>query len=289
MGNAKFWYYPNPAGNRLVTIDMGEGLAEMFSEFRKDADGGISLDGNSFRSVGLTQEIITIQRDRMILGIDKAMEYRALQAHLDNGNVCSFSADSSKAWCGYVLTNPLSSGSTTVQVSNNPFSSFVGSNILAADDYVIFDTKPPAAITEANKISSLSSGFSASNGGTITLDRKCAFRYDVDTFVRWFRFIPIAKRPIEDIGRSIITNEHGMLYSLELRLEIDYAGWFSFIPAYPDKTNEVFAFPDENGSDYYEAGLIGLDGAISGRYSVKDVDVGGLSSNEYYGSHVRGN
>jgi len=266
---------------------MGEGLAEMFSEFRKDADGGISLNGHSYRSVGLTQEIITIQRDRMILGVDKAMEFRALQAHLDNGNVCSFSADSSKAWCGYILTSPLSSGSTTVEVSNNPFSSFVGSNVLAADDFVIFDTQPPAAITEANKISSLSAGFSSSNGGTLTLDRGCAFRYDIDTFVRWFRFIPIAKRPIEDIGRSIITNEHGLLYSLELRLEIDYASWFSFVPAYPDKVNELLSFPDEEGSDYYEAGLVGLDKVIADR--IKEVDVGGLGSHEYYGSHVRGN
>ena len=251
MGNAKFWYYPY-SGNRLVTIDMGEGLAEMFSEFRKDADGGISLNGHSYRSVGLTQEVITIQRDRMILGADKAMEFRALQAHLDNGNVCSFSADSSKAWCGYVLTSPLSSGSTTVEVSNNPFSSFVGSNVLAADDFVIFDTQPPAAITEANKISSLSAGFSASNGGTLTLDRGCAFRYDIDTFVRWFRFIPIAKRPIEDIGRSIITNEHGLMYSLELRLEIDYASWFAFIPTGPEKIRETVVFPDDTGVDYYE-------------------------------------
>lgn len=291
MGNAKFWYYPNPAGNRLVTIDMGEALAELFSEWRKDADGGISLDGSSYRSVGLTQEIVTIQRDRMALGEDLAHKFRALQSHLDNGYTCSFSADSAKAWCGYLKTSPLNSGSTSIQVSSNPFNSFVGSNVLASDDYVAFDTQPPAAINEISKIASLSSGFSATNGGTITLSRGTAFRYDVDTWVRWYRFWPVMKRPIEDIGQNIINNEHGMLWSLNLRLEVDYGGWFAFMPPGFDKIDELVVFPSETGSDYYESGFAGLDIQVSDRMTsnIKQVDVGGLDSNQYYGSHVRRN
>ena len=259
---AKFYYYPYPAGNRLETITLDDGLAEMFSEFRKDADGGTSLDGASYRSVGLTQEIITIQRDRFKGGENLGHQLRALQNHLDRGYTCSFSADDTKSFCGYLLTSPCPSGSTSIQISGNPFASFVGSNILAADDFIVMETQPPAAIAEENKIASVAAGFTSSSGGTLTLDRGCSFRYEKDTWIRWHRFLPIARRPIEDIGRSIVTNEHGLLYSLEIRLIIDYAGWFAFIPAGPEKIQESVVFPDAGGTPFYESGLTGLDRKI---------------------------
>jgi len=285
---AKFFYYPYPAGNRLEVIEI-DTIGEMYSEFRKDGSGGTSLDGASYRSVGLTQEIITIQRDRMKGSEDLAHKFQALQTHLDKGYTCSFAQDDTKAFCGYLLTSPLNSGSTSLEVSGNPFASFVGSSVLSAGDYIVMETQPPASIYEINKVSSVSAGFSSTNGGTITLDRPCSFRYDQDTWIRFYRFLPICKRVLSDIGKNMITNEHGLLWSLEIRLEIDYAGLFSFIPMGPEKTQETIVFPDETGSDYY-SGFEGLDLQMVGRREsqINQVDLEGINTAEYFGSQVRG-
>ena len=39
-------------------------------------------------------------------------------------------------------------------------------------------------------------------------------------FARWYRFWPILKRPQEDIGTPMITNEGGRLFSLSVRLVV---------------------------------------------------------------------
>jgi hypothetical protein len=70
MGNAKFFYYPEPHGSfaHPVILDLGEALGEMYSDMITEAVDAISLTGSMSRSVGRMQEIVTIQRDRMVLG-----------------------------------------------------------------------------------------------------------------------------------------------------------------------------------------------------------------------------
>ena len=48
--------------------------------------------------------------------------------------------------------------------------------------------------------------------------------------MRHYRFHPVLKRLPSDIGKSIVTNEHGLLWSLELRLTPDYENYFAFHP-----------------------------------------------------------
>ena len=57
MGNAAFWFYPS--GAHLVTINLGEQLGELFTDFEVDAATGTSLSGRMRRVVGLQREIIT--------------------------------------------------------------------------------------------------------------------------------------------------------------------------------------------------------------------------------------
>ena len=52
MGNAKFFYYPQPDGRHLVEIDMQELIAELQSDISHDAVDGITQGGGIFRSVG---------------------------------------------------------------------------------------------------------------------------------------------------------------------------------------------------------------------------------------------
>ena len=67
MGTAKFYFFPFPDGLRLETIDIGEGLAEFFTDMQVVANDGIGFDGSIKRSVGSIREVLTIQRDRMKL------------------------------------------------------------------------------------------------------------------------------------------------------------------------------------------------------------------------------
>tara|TARA_R100000654_G_scaffold47908_1_gene74088 strand:+ start:120 stop:947 length:828 start_codon:yes stop_codon:yes gene_type:complete len=228
MGTAKFYFFPFPDGLRLETIDIGEGLAEFFTDMEVVANDGIGFDGSIKRSVGSIREVLTIQRDRMKLSEDLAHRFRSLQNHLDRGHSVAFSADSSKTFCGFTINQP-TSGDTIIHVSGNPFFSMVGNNDISTNDYMTIETGNPGMITETRKVSA-NNVTSFSSGGSITVDPAISFSYPQGTFCHYYRFYPCLKRPLEDLGKNIITNEHGQLWSLDLRLVVDYELLFSFRP-----------------------------------------------------------
>ena len=151
MGNAKFYYYPQPDGRRLVGLDLGEGLAELFSDIQIDAIDGIARDSSQFRSLGMSREIITIQRDRMSGGEDLAIKLFALQNHLDRGFSVSFTADSSYSWA-YPLKKAPESADSAIGVGANPFQDMLGSITPQADQYMVLETESPLGIKEKIKI-----------------------------------------------------------------------------------------------------------------------------------------
>ena len=283
MGNAKFYFYPEPSGNKLVTIDLGEALGELFSEWQKDVSDGVAYDGSIFRTIGRTQEVINIQRDRMSGGFETARKFRALQNHLDRGFACSFSADSDNAFIFPVTSSPVISGDTIVQVGSNPFRNFVGTNVPAANDYMVMETGSPASICEQVKVSA--TDVTAANGGRLTFSEGLNFAYDRPAFVRWHWFWPVLRRPASDVGKSIITNEHGLLYSLDLRLIVDYSGLFAFHRTEP---REVFPFISESDDDvspYETRELFGLDTGI--RVTEDQLGVYGAEELRYMDMYLR--
>jgi len=236
MGNAKFYFTPEPYGSlngaELVTIDLGEALGEMYSDISVEAVDAVSLTGSIQRSVGRTQEIVTIQRDRMIGGEDLAIQFHALQNHLDRGYSVSFAADSAKAYC-FPVRGTLNNTSKTLNLYANPFSNFTGiSAIPAIGDYCTLETSSPAMIQEMLKIKTVSA---TAQGGTVESVDGVKFQYDQPAFLRHYRFYPVLKRPQSDIGQSIITNEGGRLFSLSIRLVVDYEVLYS---AHPDTVGE---------------------------------------------------
>jgi len=273
MGNAKFWFYPMPAANHLVEIDMGEGLAELFSEYRKDIQEAIALNGSRYRTVGLTTEIITIQRDRMVLGETLASKFRALQNHLDRGYMCSFCSDSAKAWIAPLSTMPLNGGSASFDVMANPFQNIVGTNIPTVNDYLVMETGSPASVAEQIKISAISA--TAIAGGLVVPNDPINFTYKSDTWVRYYRFWPCLKRPAEDAGRPIITNEHGALWSLELRLVVDWGALYSYHPGVYE-SDYKFPFIESGDTESpYSRERFGLDGGVTqaGRFSLGGLEI----------------
>lgn len=227
MGNAKFFYYPQPDGRHLVEIDFQQLIAELQSDISHDAVDGITQGGGIFRSVGRGGEAITIQRDRMNLGEDLAIQFDALQNHLDRGYSCMFMTNHDKAWAA-ALSSPPQAGLFTVNVKDAVFSAITGTGVIpVAGDYVVIETDNPPYIREVQKIQSIS--VTAASGGSVTFTKRLNFDYsNRPVFMRYYRFWPLLKRPQSDIGTPIITNENGRLFSLNLRLVVDYQALFAF-------------------------------------------------------------
>ena len=229
--SAKFFFYPQPSGRRLRTIDLGEDLGEMYSDILIDAVDGVSYAGGIQRSVGRTQEIVTIQRDRLLGGEDLAYQFEALQNHLDRGYSVMFAADHTKMFC-YPLKGNHNSGTGRLKLGYPPFLQFVDSSIVnkypSVGDYMTIETMSPRMIREKVKITA--NGNMSDTGGRLGVSRRLDFAYRRRAFIRSERFYPILKRPQADIGQAIITNEGGRLFSLSLRLVVDHEALFAFHP-----------------------------------------------------------
>tara|TARA_R100000734_G_scaffold14723_2_gene10871 strand:- start:8739 stop:9584 length:846 start_codon:yes stop_codon:yes gene_type:complete len=233
MGNAIFYYYPQPDGNKLVTIDLGDPLGQLFSDIEWNADTGVTLSGKMRRVNGMTRERVTIQRDRLSGGETIAHQLIAMQNHLDRGFSVFFSADSDKTFYAPVK-NSLVGGDTNIELYPNPFYDFVGTATPDANDYVVLETMGPGMYQEIKKVSN-SSGLSAITGGSMTTN-DVSFTYgDRLSFLRWYRCWGGLKRPSDQIGQSIITNENGILWSLNVELVVDASLMFRY---HPDQGSE---------------------------------------------------
>lgn len=227
MGNAKFWFYPQPDGRHLVEIDLGQALGELSSAINHDVVDGLTYSGGIYRSVATGGEVVSIQRDRMQLGEELAIKFDALQNHLDRGFTVSMSSDADKAYAASVQTAP-NGGALSFNVKNNPFEAFTGSSVVpVANDYMVLETDSPNYIRETIEINTINATSAA--GGTITPQNRINFTYaGRRVFARWYRFWPVLKRPQSEIGRPIVTNEGGRLFSLNLTLVPDYETLFAF-------------------------------------------------------------
>jgi len=226
MGNAKFYFYPKPSQTPyLSTIDLGEPLAELFSDYEIDAQDGVSYTGRRYRTVSRISEIVRIQRDRMIDGEDKASDLITLQSHLDRGYSTMFAADSSKAYATY-LKQPVFAGDTVLNVAANVFRNIVGNQIVVAGDYLMIESENPNMRYQLVKVQSITA--TATAAGTITLASPILYDFDKGTIgVRHYRFWPTLKRPVENLGQNMITNERGFLWSLDVLMSPDYVEMFN--------------------------------------------------------------
>ena len=235
MGNAIFFYFPLPDARSLVTIDLGEGLGELFSEFEVDSSQAISRGGRRYLSNGLQREFVTIQRDRMIDGStsaeEKAMRLQSMQNHLDRGGYVSFCSDADKAYMFPILNN-IVQGTNELLCGSNPFKDVTGANLPAQNDFITIQTDSPTNIVEYKKIKFIDGAFNSTTGGEITTSPDLTYTYQQRAFMRYYRFWPCMRRDQRDIGQNIVTNENGRLFSLNVRLYHDTYSFFRFHPSF---------------------------------------------------------
>ena len=223
---AKFYFYPQPNGARLVEIDLGESLGELFFDFEYQEETNTSLTGGMHRTVTMGRQVITIQRDRLSGSEDLANKLRALENHLFRGHSCAFSADSLKSFC-YPITNFPYTGDQSIQVGGDPFRNMTGSILPSLNDYIAIDTPNVAPTYEVVKYNNTTGPFTSVSGGQINLHEGLQFSYNRPAFARYYRFWPCLKLA-NNVGQSIITNENGILFSLALTLVVDTEQLFSF-------------------------------------------------------------
>ena len=147
-GQRKVFYYPQPDGRHLVEIDMGEALGELQSTIQHDAVDAITQSGGIYRSVSRGAEFVNIQRDRMQLGEDLAVQFEALQNHLDRGFSCMAVSDHAKAWAASAIPSP-NGGDYVISVGNAVFTDITGTTVdgsslvPVAGDYLVIETDSP--------------------------------------------------------------------------------------------------------------------------------------------------
>ena len=248
MGNAIFFYFPIPDARKLVTIDLGEGLGELFSEYEYDVAQSISRGGRRYLSHGLQREFVTIQRDRMLGGAHTpeklALRLRGMQNHLDRGGYVSFCADSDKAYIHPVL-NTAEQGFNSLLLGDNPFKDVTGANLPSVNDFVTIQTDSPRSIIEHTSMKVIDGAFSSTTGGSIVVSPNLLYTYPARAFLRYYRFWPTLRRDARDIGQNIITNEGGRLFSLNVRLYLDTYTLFNFHSGF-DGINKSANFKSED-------------------------------------------
>tara|TARA_R100000655_G_scaffold4209_2_gene13676 strand:- start:6420 stop:7283 length:864 start_codon:yes stop_codon:yes gene_type:complete len=272
MGNAKFYFYPSPSQTPyLATIDLGEGLAELYSDYDIDAQDGVSYTGRRYRTVGRVSEMVRVQRDRMISGEDKYRDLMTLQSHLDRGGSTALCSDADKSYATF-LTHPAKAGDTVIRVSSNILRNIVGNKIVAANDYLMIETQNPAMVYQLVKVQSITA--TATAHGTITLTNPILYDFDTGVIgVRYYRFWPNLKRPANNLSANMISNERGFLFSLDVMLTPDYFQYFSnFLPVGNELGELTNAFGDAatSGAD----SVLASSGFISAEEVTNTSDIG---------------
>jgi hypothetical protein len=294
--SAKFYYYPMPNGLNLATIDLGEELGELFSDFFVDVRDGVTVTGQRNRSVGRMSEVVRIQRDRMKLGEALAYQFTAMQNHLDRGYSVAFAADHTKAWAAPCQGRP-GGYRKSVRVYGSPFTAFADPSGTgykpAVGDYLVLETQPPGMLHEQLLVDNVTN-LSATTGGQIGLDGRIKFSYQTRAFVRHYRFWPCLKRRPQDVGKNIVTNEGGRLFSLDLTLVPDYRVLFAFHPEAGGNNNFDIGslltteIPDsdlEGHTGIINGGFCpGLDGVPDRRFGDPDIPENEIKNPEVLGS-----
>ena len=160
---------------------------------------------------------ITFERNTLMssAGVGYYNSLFALVEHLRGGGAVGFSKDHANSWAGYA-SGSWSRKASYVAYSGNAFAAWSSAAAPAADQIVAIESAPIFAQSEQHKCTALGGGTQISISPTLTFDY--ADRYPA--MVRWFWFWPALRMPADKMSPPII-NEHGIIWTLDLTLEVD--------------------------------------------------------------------
>lgn len=214
MGSPTFYFY---TGSKLQTVTLPR-LTRLEPVYQPQL---ATLTTGNLGMVQVSQGVrrqwrITMERDSMLTDAGRA-RWRALHAlvsHLEAGGVIGFSTDHAKSWAGYPAGTIIQGGSY-VTWWGNAFSAWNSSAAPVAGDDIVIEQAPMYGLTECHKVATLSGNQISYSGTTNVFDHG-----STPKLVRYAGFFP-ALRMASDRYTTPITNEHGIIYSLELTLEMD--------------------------------------------------------------------
>lgn len=182
MGNATFYYYPDPRGG-LEVVDLGGGLQSLPNTLQATSRVDRVMGGEVYSTKLGQVERVPFTREG-ISDLDLVADLESLESHLKGGaGSTGFSADHAKTWGGYVPTG-LRRGSTVLRTGGNAYAAFSGSGAITTGDYVVIESGYPEFHREVRRVASVS-------GGTVTLAEGLRFSYSLrPVLVRWHRFWP---------------------------------------------------------------------------------------------------
>jgi hypothetical protein len=161
---------------------------------------------------------VTMERDSMQTDAGRA-RWRALQAvvsHLETGGAIGLSTDHAKSWAGYPA-GAIIQGGSYVTWWGNAFSAWNSSAAPVAGDDIVVEQAPMYGLRECHKVAALSGSQISYSGTTGVFDHA-----GVPLLVRYAGFFPALRMPFDKYTPPE-TNEHGIIHTLELNLEMDAA------------------------------------------------------------------
>jgi len=219
MANPSFWYFAGGSYTDEVTeIQFGGPLSELSWVPIRDRRSGWTLAG-SMRSVVNTGRLrVTISLGPF--NDSGSMQYLAHQlesmsAHLERGEPVSFAADRNKAFAAG-LSLGVNPGDTSLIHTDNLFEEYGGSIALAANDILCIESPNPEHKREYCRVDDPL----ALTANSLTLADAIRYEYnELPVMVRHRDFFPVLYMPEQELGKSIVTWDHRLTFSLDVTLE----------------------------------------------------------------------
>lgn len=160
----------------------------------------------------------TMERVSMLTSAGRATwrEMQGVVSYLQMGGVIGISTDHAKSYAGYPAGG-VSPGDSHVVWRGNAFSPWNSSAAPSAGDDLVIEQAPMYGLSECHKVGAFTNTTISLSGSTINFDN-----VNRSILIRNAGFFPALRMPSDRLTTAI-TNEHGIIFSLELILEMDAA------------------------------------------------------------------
>ena len=216
MGLPTFYYYPNGAGLKRVTVGAGTGGYPDAADEDADPVGGWSQAGS-----GRIHTVIRARPQNVYISLplltrdsSTAQEVNNLRDYAQRGGSFGFCLDADKAVFAYGLA-PWIVSQTSLPSSGNAW--YEPGATLAANDAVRIETAEPYRIAEQNKIPI--GGYSGA--GAINVANGITFTQPVIGWHRYADYWPYLRLMGPD-GWEVSHEENGLFQRHEIRARVDF-------------------------------------------------------------------